>query len=136
MREHRYSVITTIPTSAEDQILFWDFKMKEILNQMNLLIVVTIFFWIMCFIDAISFRNVQHGHNFIFDTLQSLQIIGIWLISKRFKTGFIYFFPVIFILTKIVELIGITSWSSFESLNIEDWGFHKHIQLQLETHIW
>ena len=110
--------------------------MKEIKNQMNILMWGSLIVWLGCLLDLLVSQTFQQVNNLLSDSLQSLFLMIIWRISKRSKTDFIYLLPLQFIIIKIVELIGIKTWASDQNLDIEEWSFNRYFQLHSETHIW
>ena len=56
-----------------------------------------------------------------------LILIAIWLFSKRFKKTYIYLFPVMFLITRLVLIITYTSDEMV--MNNEEWNYKKHASL-------
>ena len=100
----KYSLITTNPYNEGDKELFWDFRLKEILNRLQLLTRVYAVLYIVSLLEAILARTLYLIVMIVINTLFGAMLLAIWLLSKRYSKGYIYLFPIQYLVMMIALL--------------------------------
>ena len=79
--------------------------------------------WFGCLVTAAILWTRQQLLVFAAASLQCACLCLIPLLSRRYETAFVYMLPVLFLLTKLIELIVIHTWASAGSLELEEWSY-------------
>ena len=136
MIENSFSFLTLSPIDTRDKKMFWDYRIEEIRGQSLLLVIFAVIVWVASLLILCIVPSQQQLANFAHCTLSCIFLCSIALASRVFSSTFIYLIPIQYVLIKLVQLIGIKTWASDSSLEIEEWSVQRHLQSQVEAQMW
>ena len=125
--------MTLRPNKASEINQYWDFRVVEIANQLKLYIVFRLFVFGYSLSLAAYYRDTYYVELMFTKAVTLLLSVLIWVLSRKFDKGFVYLWPVYYLILNSMLLYVFDDKFLKDGLEDGHWTMRAHTRLQFNA---
>ena len=133
MSSIKYSLLTLRPSKASEINQFWDFRVVEITNQLKLYILFRLLSFGYALALAAYYQETYYRDLMITKAVALALSILIWVFSKKFDKGYVYLWPVYYLILNSMLLYIFDENFLEDGLDHGHWTMRAHTRLQFNA---